>query len=108
MLRYTVWVVLLDFGEGRLPNVEVRKINSNELEDTLEREPFICDSDTEDELMDEEAPELIGNGTYYKEFTSEVSPNMGEESGEGTVPLRLFVYGVRIHQDIDKFSTKVN
>lgn len=79
---------------GRLPYVEVRKINSNELEDTLEREPIICDSDTEDELMDEEAPELIGNGTYYKIFASEVSPNMGEESGEGTVPLRLFVYGI--------------
>ncbi|XP_024029170.1 uncharacterized protein ycf45 isoform X4 [Morus notabilis] len=79
---------------GRFPNVEVRKIKSNELEDTLEREPFICNSfDTEDELMDEEAPELIENGTYYKEFTSEVSPNMGEASGEGTIPLRLFVYG---------------
>ncbi|EXC18514.1 hypothetical protein L484_018695 [Morus notabilis] len=80
---------------GRFPNVEVRKIKSNELEDTLEREPFICNSfDTEDELMDEEAPELIENGTYYKEFTSEVSPNMGEASGEGTIPLRLFVYGI--------------
>lgn len=88
-------VGLLFFIEGRFPNVEVRKIKSTELEDTLEREPFICNSfDTEDELMDEEAPELIENGTYYKEFTSEVSPNMGEASGEGMIPLRLFVYGV--------------
>ncbi|XP_062093286.1 protein SEEDLING PLASTID DEVELOPMENT 1 [Humulus lupulus] len=80
---------------GRHPYVEVRKINSDESGETLEREPSIgSSSDTESDLMDEEDPELVESGTLYNYFDYEASQNMGEDSGEGGMPLRLFVYGI--------------
>ena len=94
------------FGVGRFPNVEIRKINSNDLtSESLEREPFVFNSsDTEDELMDEEIPDTIGNGTFYNELPSEVSLNIRGESGEERIPVHLFVYGVTRHHDMPNLN----
>lgn len=89
------YFVLIFWSLGRPPYVEVRKISSGESSETIEREPFIFDSsDTEDELDDEETTEPIENGTFYADNTYKISPNTREESGEGTISVRLFVYGV--------------
>ncbi|KAF4348634.1 protein SEEDLING PLASTID DEVELOPMENT 1 [Cannabis sativa] len=80
---------------GRQPYVEVRKINSDESGETLETEPSIgTSSDTESDLMDEEDPELIENGTPYNDFVYEPSQNTRDDSGDGRMPLHLFVYGI--------------
>ncbi|KAL5565148.1 hypothetical protein UlMin_028312 [Ulmus minor] len=81
---------------GRYPYVEVCKVNSNESQQTSEREPSsICtSSDTEDEMLDEDDPGVIENGTFYNEFASKVSLDAEEDCGEGRRPLGLFVYGI--------------
>lgn len=86
-------------GEGRYPNVEVRKLNSQESEETVQREPFIyTSSELKNEIVVEDASETIENEIFRNEFISEVvSPNEGDESREERMPLRLFVYGVRHH-----------
>ncbi|KAH7512626.1 hypothetical protein FEM48_Zijuj12G0110900 [Ziziphus jujuba var. spinosa] len=83
---------------GRFPSVEVRKINSQESEEIVQGEPFICiSSDLKNEIMVEDSPELIENGTLHNEYISEVSPKKREDSSEERMPLRLFVYGVSYH-----------
>lgn len=88
--------ITLFIGEGRFPSVEVRKTNSQESEETVQRETFICiSSDLKNEIIVEDAPELIENGTFHNKYISEVSPNERDDSNEERMPLHLFVYGVR-------------
>lgn len=101
LLLYNTLIV----GEGRYPNVEVRKVNSQESEETVEREPFIyTSSELKSEIIVEDAPGTIENETFHSEFISEVvSPNERDESREEMMPPRLFVYGVRHHSNLTSF-----
>lgn len=93
-----VWVVITPIGEGRFPKVEVRKMNSHKITETMEKEPFIhTSSDKKNEIMLEDAPEMTNGSTGLDGFTSEVLANAGEDCWEERVPIRLFVYGVRHH-----------
>lgn len=85
-------------GEGRFPNVEVRKMDYLKLNETAEREPFIySSSDKATEIIVEDAQDLSNEITSLDAFSSEVPPNMGEDCWEERTPLRLFVYGVSHH-----------
>ncbi|KAG2681763.1 hypothetical protein I3760_11G158500 [Carya illinoinensis] len=75
---------------GRFPNVEVRKMSSQEMKETIERELLIStSSDEENEIVVELTP-----GITNDTFTSEVPAKIGEECWEERVPLHLFVYGI--------------
>lgn len=88
-----VWLITTLIGEGRFPNVEVRKMSSQEMKETIERELLIStSSDEENEIVVELTP-----GITNDTFTSEVPAKIGEECWEERVPLHLFVYGVRPH-----------
>ncbi|KAB1206172.1 hypothetical protein CJ030_MR7G014345 [Morella rubra] len=93
--RLIIWLVIAAAGEGRFPNVEVRKMNSQDMKETTEREPFIFSPSGEKSgIVVEDSPEMINEQTDHDAFTSEVRANMGEDIWEGRVPLRLFVYGI--------------
>lgn len=83
-------------GEGRIPNVEIRRMHSEGLKDTVQTE--ICGDtsfDKKDEIMVEDGLEVIEERAGQNEFISEFPPNAREDSGEDGLPLQLYVYGVR-------------
>lgn len=70
-------------------------MNSQDMKETTEREPFIFSPSGEKSgIVIEDSPEMINEQTDHDVFTSEVRANMGEDIWEARVPLRLFVYGV--------------
>ncbi|KAE8124744.1 hypothetical protein FH972_019601 [Carpinus fangiana] len=80
---------------GRIPNVEVRKMNYHEITETMEKEPFIhTSSDKKNEIMFEDAPEMANGRTVHDAFTSEVPANVGEDRWGERVRIHLFVYGI--------------
>lgn len=77
-------------------------MNSHEIREATEKEPFIhTSSDKKNEIMFEDAPEMTNRRTGHDAFTSEVPANVGEDCWEETVLIRLFVYGVRHHLPIN-------
>lgn len=92
------WLIITLIGEGRFPNVEVRKMSSQEMKETIERELLIStSSDEENEIVVEVTPGITNERIGRDTFTSEVPAKIGEECWEERVPLHLFVYGVRPH-----------
>ncbi|GLT76333.1 hypothetical protein SLA2020_480020 [Shorea laevis] len=79
---------------GRSPNVEIRKINSDGLEETISGEMSIdINSEKKDELVSGVVIEVSSERTGLSKFSPEFQ-SIGENSSEGSVPLHLFVYGV--------------
>ncbi|KEH19542.1 P-loop nucleoside triphosphate hydrolase superfamily protein [Medicago truncatula] len=79
---------------GRLPNVEVRKMKSQEQEEILQKGPVI-NSPLENggEIMLEDAPERADVQTRQDESPLMLPIDMLEDSWEHRLPLRLFCYG---------------
>lgn len=93
-----VFLAFTFIGEGRFPNVEVRKMDYLKLSETAEREPVIYSfSEKANEIIVEDAQDMSNETTSLHAFSSEVPPNMGEDCWEERTPLRLFVYGVSHH-----------
>ena len=85
-------------GVGRLPNVEVRKMKSQEQEEISQKGPTICSSPEKNaEIMYEDVPERADDQTNQNESPSRLPIDMAEDSWEHKLPLRLFCYGVRHH-----------
>ncbi|XP_024628507.1 protein SEEDLING PLASTID DEVELOPMENT 1 isoform X2 [Medicago truncatula] len=80
---------------GRLPNVEVRKMKSQEQEEILQKGPVI-NSPLENggEIMLEDAPERADVQTRQDESPLMLPIDMLEDSWEHRLPLRLFCYGI--------------
>ncbi|GLU15421.1 hypothetical protein SLE2022_319150 [Rubroshorea leprosula] len=79
---------------GRSPNVEIRKINSDGLEETISGETSIdINSEKKDELVSGVVIEVSSERTVLSKFSPEFQ-SIGENSSEGSAPLHLFVYGV--------------
>jgi len=82
-------------GIGRHPNVEVRKMKSQEQEEILQKGPIINSPlDNGGEIMLEDTPER-SDVTMQDESPLMLPINMLEDSWEHRLPLRLFCYGVR-------------
>ncbi|KAF7836666.1 ycf45 isoform A [Senna tora] len=79
---------------GRFPNVDVRKMDSQEQEETVQEEPVICSSPDKNELMVEDGSEMNGDHTWKNESLSRLPVDIVENSWEHRVPLRLFCYGI--------------
>ncbi|XP_012575310.1 protein SEEDLING PLASTID DEVELOPMENT 1 isoform X3 [Cicer arietinum] len=80
---------------GRFPNVEVRKMKSQEQEEILQKGP-VFDSTLENasEIMLDDALERADVQTRQKESPLMLPINMVEDSSEHKLPLRLFCYGI--------------
>ncbi|KAL6202151.1 hypothetical protein ACLB2K_025862 [Fragaria x ananassa] len=80
---------------GRLPNFEVRKINSQGSEETTKSENLLSSSlDEEDNNVIEVDNNMSDKGYGYNDFTPEVSPYMQVDSEDEGMELRLFFYGI--------------
>ncbi|KAJ4726405.1 P-loop containing nucleoside triphosphate hydrolases superfamily protein [Melia azedarach] len=80
---------------GRIPNVEIRRMHSEGLKDTVQTE--ICRDTSfnkKDEIMVEDGLQVIEERAGQNEFISEFPPNTREDSGEDGLPLQLYVYGI--------------
>ncbi|KAK9269357.1 hypothetical protein L1049_001128 [Liquidambar formosana] len=90
-LEATVDAVL----SGRSPNVEVRKINSQGLEETIQRDSFIHNSSyKKNEMIFEDVIEMNEERAGHNELISEFLPNTGENLYEDGATLHLYVYGI--------------
>ncbi|KAJ9153538.1 hypothetical protein P3X46_026965 [Hevea brasiliensis] len=79
---------------GRLPNVEVRKMNSQGLKDMVQMEPSIDTSvEKKDEILFEEL-QMKDERIASNEFISASPLNEGENSLEDETTIRLYVYGI--------------
>ncbi|KAI4333597.1 hypothetical protein L6164_018381 [Bauhinia variegata] len=79
---------------GRFPNVEVRKMKSQEQEET-QTEPVIYSSpEKNDEIMFEAASKMNDDQTSQDKSHSSLPVDMAEDSWEYGLPLRLFCYGI--------------
>ncbi|XP_057457316.1 protein SEEDLING PLASTID DEVELOPMENT 1 [Lotus japonicus] len=80
---------------GRFPNVEVRKLKSQEQEEILQKGPVIDSSVEHDgELMFEDAPEGADDQTWQNNSPLRSPIDMVEDSWDLRLPLRLFCYGI--------------
>lgn len=93
-------VIGLLSGEGRLPNVEVRKIHPDGSKETFEKELFGDTSNGEmNEATVEDGLDKTEERTTTDELNSRLLPKMGEDFWDDGWPLSLYVYGVR-HQHL--------
>ncbi|XP_071723659.1 protein SEEDLING PLASTID DEVELOPMENT 1 [Rutidosis leptorrhynchoides] len=80
---------------GRFPNIEVRKINSEGLNESVIMEPsndaFI---EKKDEVVEDVRDVSGGGRNIDNEFTSEVPETLEEGFSKNGTPLRLYVYGM--------------
>lgn len=80
---------------GRIPNVEIRRMQHDGSKETVQKGIFIeTSSDEEDETMVEDGMELTEDRTGQIQFISEFPPNIEEDSWEDGLLLRLYVYGI--------------
>ncbi|XP_057749524.1 protein SEEDLING PLASTID DEVELOPMENT 1 [Arachis stenosperma] len=78
---------------GRLPNVEVRKMKSQEQEENSPKGPVI-NSSPNGNVMYEDAVEQADDQNDQNVSPSQLPNDMVEDSWEHKVPLRLFCYGI--------------
>ncbi|GAU39369.1 hypothetical protein TSUD_370270 [Trifolium subterraneum] len=81
---------------GRLPNVEVRRMKSQEQEESVQTRQDA--PEIGGEIMLEDAPERADVQTRQDESPLMLPIDMLENSWEHKLPLRLFYYGVRHHR----------
>ncbi|KAK9209097.1 hypothetical protein WN944_001461 [Citrus x changshan-huyou] len=80
---------------GRIPNVEIRRMQHDGSKETVEKEIFAeTSSDEEDEMTVEDAMEVTEERTGKIQFISEFPPNIGEDCWEYGLLIRLYVYGI--------------
>lgn len=80
---------------GRIPNVEIRRMQHDGSKETVEKEFFAeTSSDEEDEMTVEDAMEVTEERTGKIQFISEFPPNIGEDCWEYGLLFRLYVYGI--------------
>ncbi|XWS52147.1 hypothetical protein CRYUN_Cryun11dG0042300 [Craigia yunnanensis] len=88
-LEATVDAVL----SGRFPCIEIRKMNSQGLEETSQTSIEIS-SDKKDVVVAGDLLEISDEKIGHNQFPSELSSNMAEDSVEDRALHRLYVYGI--------------
>ena len=84
-------------GVGRLPNVEVRKMKSQEQEEISQKRATIYSSPEKNAEIMYDVPERADDQTNQNESPLQLPIDMAEDSWEHKLPLCLFCYGVRHH-----------
>ncbi|XP_057984244.1 protein SEEDLING PLASTID DEVELOPMENT 1 [Malania oleifera] len=81
---------------GRYPFVEVRKIKSEGLEETVQRKPLIQSplEQKNEKITANGMQETVNEKTDPDKLMSEFPSSTGESSCENGAPLHLFVYGI--------------
>ncbi|KAJ9671504.1 hypothetical protein PVL29_025283 [Vitis rotundifolia] len=78
---------------GRFPHFEVRKINSQGVENKVQSEAFVHNSSDEKNGVVEDGLEMNEESSTLDELISEPSPDMGGSSAQDMSPVRVFAYG---------------
>ncbi|KAL6314583.1 hypothetical protein AAG906_026923 [Vitis piasezkii] len=79
---------------GRFPHFEVRKINSQGVENKVQSEAFVHNSSDEKNEVVEDGLEMNEESSTLDELISEPPPDMGGSSAQDTSPVRVFAYGI--------------
>ncbi|RVX03868.1 Uncharacterized protein ycf45 [Vitis vinifera] len=78
---------------GRFPHFEVRKINSQGVENKVQSEAFVHNSSDEKNEVVEDGLEMNEESSTLDELICEPPPDMGGSSAQDTSPVRVFAYG---------------
>lgn len=79
---------------GRFPHFEVRKINSQGVENKVQSEAFVHNSSDEKNEVVEDGLEMNEESSTLDELICEPPPDMGGSSAQDTSPVRVFAYGI--------------
>ncbi|KAK5844470.1 protein SEEDLING PLASTID DEVELOPMENT 1 [Gossypium arboreum] len=79
---------------GRFPRIEIRKMNSQGLEESSQTFTDIS-SDKEDLVITGDLSETSYENSIGNHFTSDLSSNMADDSTEDRDLLRMYVYGIQ-------------